>query len=177
MRCAWSLACVAIFLAAFTVGHAPPIPTGAPLPNCTSTDKYPQYKSYHIHIMFWPDGDGTWAPENPHNSKGALVLRNKFMEHFDLTNKPNCTSLYEPEDVLCAFPIDWRAGYGFAHPFLVPDFAFYVPTSRFTDTVPWMLRNREQYDVLVHPNSGCLRQDHTDHALWMGNKMQLLLPN
>ena len=33
--------------------------------------------------------------------------------------------------------------------------------------------NREGLDILVHPNTGDDVKDHTDHSLWLGEKLEL----
>jgi len=43
----------------------------------------------------------------------------------------------------------------------------------FGELVPWLMLNREGLDVLVHPETGDDVVDHTDHALWLGNKLEL----
>ena len=45
--------------------------------------------------------------------------------------------------------------------------------SEFAGIVPWLMLNREGLDVLVHPQTGDSLTDHTDHALWLGNKFDL----
>lgn len=37
--------------------------------------------------------------------------------------------------------------------------------------VPWLMLNREGLDVLVHPETGDHVADHTESALWLGNKL------
>ncbi len=46
--------------------------------------------------------------------------------------------------------------------------------------LPWLLLNRHGLSVLIHPNTGWARDDHTLHALWLGAPLPLLsdsLPN
>ena len=38
----------------------------------------------------------------------------------------------------------------------------------FAEIVPWLALNRGPLAVLVHPESGDAVADHTDHALWLG---------
>ena len=45
----------------------------------------------------------------------------------------------------------------------------------FSAIVPWLLINRNNLDILIHPNTGTSLADHTNHALWMGNKLTLCL--
>ena len=45
----------------------------------------------------------------------------------------------------------------------------------FSAIVPWLLINRNNLDILIHPNTGTSLADHTNHALWMGNKLTLRL--
>jgi len=38
----------------------------------------------------------------------------------------------------------------------------------FGELVPWLMLNRKDLTVLVHPDTGEDIKDHFDHALWMG---------
>ncbi|MBD2496216.1 DOPA 4,5-dioxygenase family protein [Nostoc sp. FACHB-280] len=44
---------------------------------------------------------------------------------------------------------------------------------QFSQVVPWLMLNRGGLDVLVHPETGDDVTDHTAHALWLGNKLEL----
>lgn len=46
---------------------------------------------------------------------------------------------------------------------------------QFELVVPWLLLNRQGLAVLVHPNTGNAIADHTDHALWLGEKLEVNL--
>jgi DOPA 4,5-dioxygenase len=39
--------------------------------------------------------------------------------------------------------------------------------------LPWLMLNRQGLDVLVHPETGRERADHTDHAAWLGAVLPL----
>jgi aromatic ring-cleaving dioxygenase len=43
--------------------------------------------------------------------------------------------------------------------------------NQFDKVVPWLMLHRENLDILVHPNTGDAVADHTDHALWLGEKL------
>lgn len=43
----------------------------------------------------------------------------------------------------------------------------------FGTVVPWLMLNREELDVLVHPETGDHVADHTTQALWLGNKLEV----
>lgn len=43
----------------------------------------------------------------------------------------------------------------------------------FPKIVPWLMLNRLGLTILVHPNTDRPRDDHLNHALWMGNVLQL----
>ncbi len=45
----------------------------------------------------------------------------------------------------------------------------------FSEIVRWLMLNRENLDVLVHPstNSGDGYGDHTVRSLWLGNKLEI----
>jgi aromatic ring-cleaving dioxygenase len=43
----------------------------------------------------------------------------------------------------------------------------------FGKVVPWLMLNRQGLDILVHPETGDDVEDHTNHALWLGKKLEL----
>lgn len=45
----------------------------------------------------------------------------------------------------------------------------------FSAIVPWLTLNRLGLSVLVHPETGDDIPDHTDHAIWLGEKLSLNL--
>ena len=46
-------------------------------------------------------------------------------------------------------------------------------TEVFASFVPWLMLQRDGLDVLVHPNTLAPRDDHLQHALWLGDKRAL----
>jgi len=44
---------------------------------------------------------------------------------------------------------------------------------QFARFVPWLMLNRRGLDVLVQPNTLAPRDDHLQHALWLGDKLPL----
>ena len=59
------------------------------------------------------------------------------------------------------------------HPISMYQVAF--PVAEFARLVPWLMLNRSGLDVLVHPLTGDEVDDHSIHALWLGNKLPLRL--
>ena len=45
----------------------------------------------------------------------------------------------------------------------------------FARLVPWLMLNRGELDVLVHPLAGNAYDDHTIYAMWLGEKLPLRL--
>ena len=43
----------------------------------------------------------------------------------------------------------------------------------FGDLVPWLALNRRGLTVFIHPETGDAVADHTDHAMWMGEILEL----
>ena len=64
------------------------------------------------------------------------------------------------------------------HP--ISQFAVILKTEQFQDVVSWLMFNREDLDVLVHPLSDDLVLDHSKYALWLGTpvpmKLEVLRP-
>lgn len=44
-------------------------------------------------------------------------------------------------------------------------------TSEFARLVPWLMLNRRGLAVLIHPNTGHPKDDHLNHAMWMGENL------
>ncbi|KAL6071154.1 DOPA 4,5-dioxygenase [Balamuthia mandrillaris] len=127
-------------------------------PHNASCDQGVDFQSYHIHVLFWQN--------NKNHTAGALQLRQKFIEAF--RPGPACTNLFH-QDRLCMFEPDMEP----AGPFVVAQWAVYVLPPDFKRTVTWMMQNRGEFDILVHPNSGCEIEDHTTWALWGGQPWQI----
>ena len=92
---------------------------------------------------------------------------------FSVPQAKNCTmSAGDPAPwahELCQFEVDWQP----AGPFTTAQYSFFIPPSRYEATVAWTMKHRRGLDILVHPNSGCENEDHTDWALWAGNKWEV----
>jgi DOPA 4,5-dioxygenase len=43
----------------------------------------------------------------------------------------------------------------------------------FPEIVPWLALNRDGLTILVHPESGDGLADHTKHAMWMGEILEI----
>lgn len=50
-----------------------------------------------------------------------------------------------------------------------------VKHEAFGDLVSWLSLNRNGLIVFVHPETGDVIKDHTEHAIWMGNMLPLNL--
>ncbi len=59
------------------------------------------------------------------------------------------------------------------HPQSMYQVAF--PVEEFARLVPWLMLNRGELVVLVHPLTGDEYEDHAHHALWLGAKLPLTL--
>ncbi|MGE0681879.1 MAG: DOPA 4,5-dioxygenase family protein [Candidatus Binatia bacterium] len=46
-------------------------------------------------------------------------------------------------------------------------------SEEFGKVVPWLMLHHEDLDVLIHPSTNDDVRDHTDHALWLGKKLDL----
>ena len=59
------------------------------------------------------------------------------------------------------------------HP--VPQFQIIFKEPEFQSVVPWLMLNREGLDILVHPLTNDMLDDHTVYALWLGTPIDLKL--
>jgi aromatic ring-cleaving dioxygenase len=80
------------------------------------------------------------------------------------------------ETLAATFPVEMGRFSGEAvgpHP--VPQFQIMFKTAEFRTVVPWLMLNREGLDILVHPLTDDMVDDHTDYALWLGTPIGLKL--
>ena len=54
-------------------------------------------------------------------------------------------------------------------------FTVIFDSHQFGPFVSWLQINRKGCNILVHPNTGTDLDDHTKHAIWLGNSLNLLL--
>lgn len=59
------------------------------------------------------------------------------------------------------------------HPIAMYQVAFAV--AEFPRFVPWLMLNRADLSILVHPLTGDDYEDHSRHALWLGKQVALRL--
>jgi len=124
----------------------------------------PPIQSYHIHIMY----ERQMQINDPsHDETGLLKLVQAFRKRFGL-HGPNCTSLMDEGTWMCEFPYEDPAGTACAMPFMTNTAAFSIPVNRFQETASWIMLNRGTYDIMIHPNTGCMLNDHIDWPLWGG---------
>ncbi|MGI9352751.1 MAG: DOPA 4,5-dioxygenase family protein [Rhizobiaceae bacterium] len=43
----------------------------------------------------------------------------------------------------------------------------------FGEIIPWLALNRDGLTVFIHPETGDVVKDHTEHAIWMGEMLDL----
>lgn len=59
------------------------------------------------------------------------------------------------------------------HP--VPQFQVIFRAEEFQTVVPWLMLHRQGLDILVHPLTDDMVDDHTIYALWLGTPIRLKL--
>ena len=59
------------------------------------------------------------------------------------------------------------------HP--VSQFAVIFRTEQFAEVVPWLMLHRGALDILVHPLTDDMVDDHSVYALWLGSPVDLKL--
>jgi DOPA 4,5-dioxygenase len=59
------------------------------------------------------------------------------------------------------------------HP--VPQFQMIFKNEQFATVVPWLMLNREGLDILLHPLTDDMVDDHTVYATWLGSPIELVL--
>ena len=92
--------------------------------------------------------------------------------YYDAATKENAVRLYGAVEDAFDVPM------GHCHddpigPHPMGSYQITFTPAQFGDLVPWLAFNRDGLTVLIHPDTGDDIPDHTDHALWMGQKQDL----
>jgi aromatic ring-cleaving dioxygenase len=98
---------------------------------------------YHAHIYY----------TKPEARERAAVLRALIDEKFDIRMGR------------------WREDPVGPHPQPMYQVAF--ETSQFADIVPWLMLNRNDLTILVHPETDDNYADHMVHPLWLGEVLPM----
>ncbi|WP_316436856.1 DOPA 4,5-dioxygenase family protein [Leptolyngbya sp. NK1-12] len=107
----------------------------------------PEVKGFHAHVYY--------DPENPQSREAAAKIREALATQFevqlgrwhDRPIGPHSQAMYQ-----VVFSLD-----------------------QFAQVVPWLMLHRQGLDILIHPETGNDLADHTNHALWLGEKLALRL--
>jgi aromatic ring-cleaving dioxygenase len=94
--------------------------------------------------------------------------------HYDVATLPLAEKLRET--LAAGFPVELgRFSREPAGPHPVAQFQVIVKPDAFHGVVPWLMLNREGLDILVHPLTDDMADDHTVYALWLGTPIKLKL--
>jgi aromatic ring-cleaving dioxygenase len=102
--------------------------------------------SYHAHIYFRDDAE----------RERAAHLRTQIAERFSVQLGNWHDRLVGPHDL--------------------PMYQVAFSVDVFTKFIPWLMLNRLDLTILVHPNTENPRRDHLTHALWMGEILPIVRP-
>jgi aromatic ring-cleaving dioxygenase len=105
----------------------------------TSPSNPAAIEAYHAHIYYDPASTRDRA-ERLREAIGARFPQARLGRWHDKLVGPHTQSMYQ-----VAFPTEMLA-----------------------DFVPWLMLNRDGLTVLLHPETGNARRDHTAHAAWFG---------
>ena len=119
-----------------------------------------QIFSYHIHLVY--------LQTNQKDTEDAYKIRDKFRVKFASKMGPDCHDLFHNEYTCILDPDVGPAG-----PFPVANWSVFVLPEHLELMMAWMTQNRGRFSVLVHPNSGCEVEDHSDWTFWSGNPYPL----
>ena len=116
--------------------------------------------SYHVHLLY--------RQTNQQEVIDANAIREELRQEFAAILGPDCHDLFH-NDYNCMLDPD----VGPAGPFPVANWSVFVLPEYLTQFTEWAIQNRGRFSVLVHPNSGCEVEDHSDWTLWSGQPYPL----
>ena len=128
------------------------------------TKGFPPAISWHVHIIY--------MLTNKAQTERAISFLNTVRNHFRDYLGRDCPNRYDNTQfcVITDHPLNTTLEEG---PFPIGEWSLWVPPAYFGLVVPWMSQNRGEFTLLVHPNTGCPYEDHSDWAFWVGDKWNL----
>jgi aromatic ring-cleaving dioxygenase len=94
--------------------------------------------------------------------------------YYDAATRPTAERLRE--QLAAQLPVEFGRFSGEqVGPHPVPQFQIVFGAAQFATVVPWLMLNRGGLDILVHPLTDDVREDHDGYALWLGQPVQLKL--
>ena len=116
--------------------------------------------SYHIHLLYFQ--------ENKNHTEGAYRIHQAFKDTFNSTLGEDCDDLFH-NNKSCALSPDLQP----AGPFPTAQWSFFVLPEDIGAMTSWIMQHRGSYSILIHTNSGCEIEDHSDWTLWGGQSWPL----
>jgi aromatic ring-cleaving dioxygenase len=94
--------------------------------------------------------------------------------YYDAETLPVATRLRE--ELAARFPVQ----IGHLHdepigPHPVSQYQVIFKNPEFATVIPWLMLNRQRLDILVHPLTDDMVDDHSVYALWLGTPIELRL--
>jgi len=150
-----------VLFISLAVAHPALYPHVKRLPLDPSTP--PQILSWHVHIVYNLASDIT---------ERALQLRDKTILYFQAYLGPECPHRFD-DGLLCMIVDHNFTEVLTEGPFPAGEWSMFVPTPYLALVVPWLIQNRGEFDLLLHPNSGYMYEDHSIWASWSGQAWPL----
>ncbi len=108
---------------------------------------------------------------NPPTTAGTIAGYHAHVYYDDATRE---TAAQIREQLAARFDVDlgrWRDQPVGPHPQAMYQVAF--AAGEFPRVVPWLMLNHRGLSVFIHPRSGDDIPDHSEYALWLGDKLEL----
>lgn len=96
--------------------------------------------------------------------------------YFDEADQPRATALHDTMVRMFNAQPSRPQFIGIKGPHPIHQMQVIFPKDSFTvDVVPWLMFNRDGFDILIHPLTDDEVEDHTTHAVWVGKPVDLLV--
>ncbi len=94
--------------------------------------------------------------------------------YYDANTRPAAAKLRET--LAATFPVELgRFSHDPVGPHPVSQLQVIFKTPEFQTVVPWLMLNRQGLDILIHPLTDDMVDDHSVYALWLGTPIELKL--
>jgi len=119
----------------------------------------PPIISYHVHV--------TYTVFNPDVITRAMALRQVAHDAFQPFLGPDCDGRYDYGYLCFIIDHDFNTTL-IGGPFVSGEWSIFVPVHYHGLVVPWMMQNRGEFSIIVHPNTGYEYEDHSIWSMWAG---------
>ena len=155
-------------------GHAARMPANFTQPIDCSKGTFPPVISYHIHILYDCFAEDQVKQAIALQDQARIALKDITGKDCSCATNPMCRDDHDRFCFIIDHPLNTTLEGG---PFPSGEWSVFVPVPYMGPVLAWFTDHYQDtnpsFSLLLHPNTGCQYEDHTNKSLWAGQRWPL----